>query len=621
VIAIAALLTALTYSNALDGQFVYDDKVQILRNPTIQHPQYLWRALRSDVWAFKANPGEARSNYWRPLFVSWLALNFRLFGTDPTGWHALNILAHLLATLLGYWALVRLGLRLAVCAIATWLFATHPVHVQSVAWISGVPDILVSVFLLGSFLCFLTLRLRPRWSNWAAALLLYCAALLSKEIAVTFPAVLFGCDLILNRNQNLPRQSALRLALQRCLPFCAAALLFLALRYQVLHAMQILAPAGTGFASLLPTLPGVLWFYVWQTCVPFALGPIHGVRPVSWEHLGVMNFLVPLAALLALGFFMVRAARRKTAYRLGLIWFWLPLAPALNLGVFLPEMLVQERYLYLPLLGALMMIAEGLVSGFERFRPARPHAFHLLACLIGLALALGCAGLARRYNRVWHDNITLWEHAIRIDPSSSHAYAELGDEYQRAGRLAEAKQTLARALELRPDLTIAHISLGIIANRERRYRDAEGYLQRVLAVYPSYDVALEQLAVAYQQQGKFDQAIALFLRGRRLLSYKWEIYTINAAILEAQAGRKRDALAELESLIPKLGSATDPNVLKTWYFLGELYREQGRTQQAAATYRRYLQATQSVRDPAVDQIRRLAAQSLQRLQPPPESNR
>jgi tetratricopeptide (TPR) repeat protein len=200
-----------------------------------------------------------------------------------------------------------------------------------------------------------------------------------------------------------------------------------------------------------------------------------------------------------------------------------------------------------------------------------------------------------------------------MDPDSSFAYSQLANQYQRADRLPEAKQALARALEIRPDLTAGHVLTGIIANREQRYDDAVAALKPVLAVYPDYDVALDQMGLAYQQQGKFADAIALFDRGRQRMVYKRLDYTINIAVLEAMSGRRPEAIAELESLIPQLDVATNPDIIKAWWYLGELYRAQGSTDRAISAYERYLTATERVSDPQVRRLRDLATQTLRQL--------
>ena len=364
---------------------------------------------------------------------------------------------------------------------------------------------------------------------------------------------------------------------------------------------------------MLLTIPSILFFYVRQTILPITLGPVYGIRFVNPNGIGLSNVVIPTVVLIALSFGAYRLVCRDGIYKSGFLWFLLPLVPVLDARIFAPEMLVQDRYLYLPLFGALIVAGNGLVDASERFPGNNKRTNHRIAIATGLALAIGFAILAREYNPMWKDDISLWEHAVRVDPSSAMAYAQLGDEYQRAGRLAEAREKLSRALEIRPDLTTAHISLGIVANREKRYDDAERYLKEVLGVYPDYYVALEQLGLAYQQQGKVDEAIALFDQGRRRLPSRFDSYTVNIAVLQAMANRKAEAQAELESLVPRLEPATDPDVMKAWWYLGELYREQGMTTQAASAYDHYLKATEGLGDPTVLRLRQLATQALTRL--------
>ena len=114
--------------------------------------------MTSDVWAFSVETAETRSNYWRPMFVLWLMVNYRFFGLIPAGWHVAAILLHGLVIVLSAETLRRLGVRPAVSAATLWTFAAHPVHVESVAWISGAPDLLVSAFLLGSYVTYLAKR-------------------------------------------------------------------------------------------------------------------------------------------------------------------------------------------------------------------------------------------------------------------------------------------------------------------------------------------------------------------------------------------------------------------------------------------------------------------------------
>jgi tetratricopeptide (TPR) repeat protein len=287
--------------------------------------------------------------------------------------------------------------------------------------------------------------------------------------------------------------------------------------------------------------------------------------------------------------------------------------PVFDIRSFVPEDLAHNRYLYLPLLGALVILSAGLLEIIERVRQSQLKATQATMFAVGGLLAVGLIPLTHRYNAVWSDEVALWECGARVDPSSAFPSAQLGEAYRKADRLAEARTALVRAIELNPDLTSAHVAFGALANQEKKYAEAEQHLLLVLGVYPEHSVAIEQMGLAYQQQGRLDEAIALFDRSRRRMPYKWANYTVNIAVLHRMANRSAQAQAELESLGEQLNSSTDPGVLKAWWYLGSLYREQGKTDLAARAFERYLQTTESLNDPQVQNLRQIVAQALQTL--------
>jgi hypothetical protein len=189
VLAIACVCAAL-YAGSIHGAFVYDDERQIVVNTLIQDPHYFWKAMTSDVWAFKGTGEEAMSNYWRPAFTLLLIANYRLFGLkNTTGWHGVNTFLHALVSGLVYALARRFGLSRPLCGAIALLFAVHPVHVESVAWISGSPDLLLSIGIVGSLLLVISRGERPAPFKMAGALLLYALAQLSKEVAIFFPVI------------------------------------------------------------------------------------------------------------------------------------------------------------------------------------------------------------------------------------------------------------------------------------------------------------------------------------------------------------------------------------------------------------------------------------------------
>ncbi|MGB9489529.1 MAG: glycosyltransferase family 39 protein, partial [Terriglobales bacterium] len=184
---IPVALAILVYVMALRYPFIYDDIGQVLKNPSIQSWQNLPQYFTHNVWSHL----NAVSNYYRPLFLLWMLLNFSLFGTNPAGWHAASILLHAGATALVY-LLARRDLKdNAAAGFCAAIFAVHPIHVECVTWISGVTEPLLAVLFLGCVLCY------RRWLDgsdrrWYTASLVLCAlALLSKETAVIIVPTLF----------------------------------------------------------------------------------------------------------------------------------------------------------------------------------------------------------------------------------------------------------------------------------------------------------------------------------------------------------------------------------------------------------------------------------------------
>src|SRR5271157_3700321 len=186
------LVTFVLYSGTLSFDFVWDDLPQIVNSPIIRSWSNLPRAFTSDLWYHVAR----HQVYYRPLFVAWSMLNYALFGLRPWGWHLGAVLLHVGAVMAVFWLARRLGLEHWTAALAALIFALHPVHIEPVTWVSAASDSMVTLFAALAFAAFLNGRDRERslgrkkraaW--WIASLALLACALLTKEMAVMFLAL------------------------------------------------------------------------------------------------------------------------------------------------------------------------------------------------------------------------------------------------------------------------------------------------------------------------------------------------------------------------------------------------------------------------------------------------
>ena len=303
-IVVITLAAVLIFLNAIPGEFVYDDNRQIVLNPLIQDGSLITKAITSDVWAFKGGGFYSASNYWRPVFTAWCILNFRLFGLDPTAWHILNVLLHAAVCLIGFLLLRRWNLSAPVAAAIVLVFAVHPVHTESVAWISGSPDILFALFFLLSL--FFADRSaddglkKSRTRDSILAVLFYCLALGSKEVALACIPIFFL--VIGNRSAERGFISAFLSSdsWKRATPYVAAAIAYFLFRLKIIGALSFPVETSTDTASAILTAPSVFLFYIRQMVFPLWLGPNYPLRPV--ETVGLWNFVVPLiASVLILG--------------------------------------------------------------------------------------------------------------------------------------------------------------------------------------------------------------------------------------------------------------------------------------------------------------------------------
>lgn len=618
VLALALLLGFLLYVNALGGEFVYDDKPQIARNILIQDSSNLRRAMFSDVWAFKRGDAAAVSNYWRPSFILWLVINYQLFGINTFGWHLLNILLHLSVVGLAFFLLVRrLRVSLWVAGAIALLFAAHPAHTESVAWISGSPDLLLSVSLLASMWFAWLLGREPTKLRWALSIAFYLIALGAKEIAIFYPLIVLLLLWRPKRERDVEGIEWAR-ALKLALPFALIAALYFIIRQSILGGLAQWPEGGASTASTILSAPAVFSFYLRQIVFPYWLGPSYPLRAVTTANISPGNFFIPLLiSLTVIGWMLWRAWRSKLA-RIGLALFILPLIPAMNIAAFLPDQIVHDRYLYLPLLGFLMMTVAPLAALFDKAKALENVRRDWLIYAAAFVLCLPLGWQTIRYNRAWLSDLALWQWAFQSDPTSARNYVQYGAELYSRKRFAEAIGSFDRALEMDPQL-LAYLGRGRSLIELKRFAEGEKDLRVITGKetgqVPSHlmYLAYEARAIGYERQGMMDEAARTLDEARtRLPQYKAAL-TEKIAVILYQTGKKPEAYAQLESVRAAAREETLPESRQVFYRIGLLAAELGKNGEARQALQEYLAQTKNAQDPEFKQARAEAEAALRRL--------
>jgi hypothetical protein len=473
---ITTALSMLPYLASLSFGFVYDDDAQIVENPLLGS----WRLLPNfftEQSSHFLNPAVAQG-YYRPIFLLWLGLNHHVFGLHPAGWHVSSVLLHGIISGLILVLLLRQGFPPWIATIAALFFGWHPVHIESVAWISGVTDPLACLFLLLSLLFWLRARETASLPHFAAALSCFSGALLAKETALLFPLVILIYAWALPSDPLAERSRTLSRGLLQALPFFFTAGLYLALRRLALGA-PLSYPNPLSLHSLVAAVPGLLSFYLCHLLWPARLSLFYDFS--LSRTFGLLPFWIPLlliATTLCALLWLFHRWQDFSAFP-ALAWLFVPLSPVLVLSLLPKDDFLHDRYLYLPSVGASLLLAILLRGFFPRRRP-RASLLLLFAASLGF-MALSTLG----QSFPWRNNHSLFSHAYAIAPSNPNAQMNLAVVLLEQKQYDRATNILLSVLQRDPNLWSANYNLGLAAYRQSDYAIAEKYLRRSIALDPS----------------------------------------------------------------------------------------------------------------------------------------
>ena len=596
-----AVVCLLVFANSLTGEFVYDDTRQILRNTLIQDGSLWWKALRSDVWAFKGDGTQAASNYWRPTFTLLNILCFRVYGINPMGWHVINVLLHTYVSLLAYLLLRRWQFSAVLAFLIAIIFAVHPVHVESVAWIAGSPDLLFSIFLLGSLWFATSYRTSRSNKDLLLTILLYAGALGSKEIGILCLPIYYFL-LTGESDGEEARASSLNTPL---LALATVAVAYFIIRMSIIGAIARPPDDAVALFDAVMSVPQMFFFYLKQIFAPLFVAINYPITPV--KEISGMNFIVPLFVSIAVIAGILYLARSSKKARLAAAIFLVPLIPAMNATAFPSEQIVHDRYLYLPLLGALMLLVP--LAGKVMSERNLLIAGGVFALMFGIQTV--------RYNFAWADELSLWTWTRKID-DGAFTSMQLGSALSEENRYEDAIAAYSHAINKKP-LMRAYYGRGRNYNAIKQYENAEKDLNAALATPPEQQDAyalyqvFESLGITYVEQKKYDQAIRNFLDARKALPIYGAALTEKLAVVHYQAGNKADAIRELESYVTRSRVEALPESKNVILRLGMLYAEAGRKDEARGALNEYLRSTAMYADKNMAGYRNQAMKVLETL--------
>jgi protein O-mannosyl-transferase len=627
-IGLVVVTMAAYWGVAGNGFVYYDDNNYVYENYYVRQG-LTWQSVR---WAFTAFD----ASNWHPL--TWLShmMDVQLFGLKA-GWHHVTGLTFHIANVLLLFGLLRyMTGRLWASAFVAAVFALHPLHVESVAWVSERKDVLSTSFCFAALWAYGRYARQPGVGRYMLVLMLFVLGLLCKPMLVTLPALLLIVDYW--PLERFGGRSPGSLVVEK-LPFFAVSA---ASAVVTVMAQQsaIIELARASIPTRLTNAVISYCTYLWQTVWPVGLAAYypHPQRPLYGPA------AAGLAVLVAVTIFVLRQARQRRYLAAGWAWYLVSLVPVIGI-VQVGDQGHADRYMYIPMVGVLIMVGWGLGDAV-RSRPS----LRIVAAAASAAAFVGMGVLTYAQVGCWKDDISLFGHAVRVVKGNyvmkmklgdallvehrdsealaeleeslkihpmGHTYAAIGAVYQSRRDLTKAAECYQKALEMSPSMKSALVNMGGVMMDLGRYKESEDYLRKALAVDPYSVDAYSLLGRAQASAGKIDEAVVSLKKANQLapdvpvvhfslgviyamkhdftvaiaeyerclaLSPKDAVAMSHLAACLAAAGRREEAVKEYEASI-----ATDANVADVYCSLAVLLNDMGRRAEAIERVRQAMQ--------------------------------
>ena len=547
------LITFALFWPVIDHQFVdYDDHLYVTDNPWVQEGL----TLEGTSWAFQTS----HASNWHPL--TWLShmLDCSLFDLFPGGHHLTSLLFHVANTILLFLLLKRMTGALWRSALVAALFGWHPLHVESVAWVSERKDVLSTLFWILSIWTYVRYAERPGLTRYLVALGIFALGLMAKPMVVTLPFVLLLLDYwplgrfsrppgenapkplapsslepagdevtslrFLGFDQRLvassptvqgqetnnglrgtsPRQRWVGLFKEK-LPFFALSASLCVVTVWAQHkggAIKTLdaAPLSFRLANSLTAYGGYLWKMIW----PANLAVFYPMP----SHALLAKAICASLALAGISVFALCFRRRQPVFLVGWLWYLGTLVPVIGL-VQVGSQAMADRYTYIPLIGIFIFVVWGLAEWCSAWPLARP----LKITFAGLSLA-GFAFMTGHQLQYWQDGATLFERAVQVTRTHHVTHAAFGIALSAQGRTAEAIEQFSESLRLNPNYTLAHASLASELAEQGKLAEATAHLTEVVRLRPDEAGAHNNLGVLLAKQGQIQGAMESFNTALRI---------------------------------------------------------------------------------------------------------
>lgn len=586
----------------------FDDDLYVYENRHVQKGL----TLESIAWAFTTMPAAN----WHPL--TWLShmLDCQLFGLNPGRHHITNLFLHIANTLMLFFAFRKLTSRLWSSAFAAALFALHPAHVESVAWVSERKDVLSTFFWMLTMWGYIKYVKRPAVATYFWVVLFFAFGLMCKPMLVSLPFVLLLLDywpLCRFRfgpsdrdDKSQPKAMDLRLVWEKvpllALAAVSSAVTFYAQKHGGAVASLEVIPLKARIANALISYVN----YIAKMIYPSKLAVLypHPGMPPWWKITTACLFLT------AISFIAIRTVRQRPYFMVGWLWYIGTLVPVIGL-VQVGRQAMADRYTYVPLIGLFIIIAWGVPELVAQWRYRKIGLATLATVVLTILMAMTWKQVG-----YWENSITLFEHALEHTSNNPVMHCSLGVALSDQGRQTEAIRHYSESLRINPNYTKAHNNMGIALQKDGKMDKAIFHYTAALRVNPNSAKAHNNLGFALAHLGRMDEAIAHFSKALKInpddakahnnlgialvktgrvaeaISHYAEALRLNPDYMEAHMnlGIELDSQNKIEEAIVHFQKVLylKPKVVEAMYHLAKLYIKRKEYEKALFQYQKVL---------------------------------
>jgi len=564
------LISFLVYLNALRNGFVWDDMVLIADNEGINKWGCFWENFVRDFFDTTDDTIEFKYGYYRPIISFSYMIDYAVWGLKPWGFHLSNIIFHTVSCISVYLIFNSLFNNRSVSIITSLLFACHPIHTESVTWISGRTDIVAGMFFLSAFYLYqkalnplIPNEINSSLSNieilklffkhskifYLCSIILFAIAMLCKEMVATLPFLIIAYT---HYFMGLRNGRQFKISLLLSTPYFFVILLYGIIRFIILGIHTVVNPGGEemkGFYTTTLSFIKTIFIYLFKLIYPAHLSAyIQNPMSFSITEPTVISSIFGVAVLI---FLIVWLKKRWAGMSFLILFYLVTLLPLSNfIRISAPwdmGFVTAERFLYIPSLGFCGIISILLATAWKTWKQSFPI-LEYATILLFITLLIFYSGRTLLRNNDWVDERTFF----------------------------------LKTLKDAPDAALLHHALGNVYVREEKYEKALDYYKESLRLYPLYHAAYNNIGTIYSKNGLLDQAITAFNEAIKINPDYIQSH-FNLGAMYYQKGMLTDASNEFKKVL-KLNK----NYVKAHNNLGIIYAESGQLNEAVSEFEEVL---------------------------------